>query len=75
MEDADVDALRLAGWTERSIWEATALIAFFNFSGRVEAASGLPHDQLAAVRHPPVGARPTHASPVKALLRSSRSPP
>lgn len=44
MEDADFDALREAGWEERGIYQATTLIAFFNFSGRMEAASGLPMD-------------------------------
>ena len=46
INDSDVDALRSAGWTNRGIWEATALIAFFNFSGRLEAASGLPYDPV-----------------------------
>jgi alkylhydroperoxidase family enzyme len=44
MEDADFDALREAGWDERGIYQATTMIAFFNFSGRMEAASGLPMD-------------------------------
>jgi uncharacterized peroxidase-related enzyme len=47
----DTDALREAGWSEDAIWEITALISFFNFSGRMEAASGLPPDQI------PEGAR------------------
>jgi alkylhydroperoxidase family enzyme len=47
----DTDALRKVGWSEREIWEITALTAFFNFSGRLEAASGLPPDQI------PEGAR------------------
>ena len=46
LEEADFDALRAVGWDERAIYEATALIAFFNFSGRMEAASGLPRDQV-----------------------------
>lgn len=46
IEDADIEALRAAGWSERGIWEATALTAFFNFSGRLEAASGLPRDEV-----------------------------
>jgi alkylhydroperoxidase family enzyme len=46
IEDADVDALRSAGWGERGIWDATALISFFNFTGRMEAAAGLPPDQV-----------------------------
>ena len=44
--DTDVDAVRDAGWSEDAIYEATALIAFFNFSGRLEAASGLPPDEV-----------------------------
>lgn len=44
MEDVDLDALRAAGWDERGVYQATALISFFNFSGRMEAASGLPMD-------------------------------
>ena len=46
--DTDVDALRKAGWNEDAIYEATALISFFNFSGRLEAASGLPPDKVPA---------------------------
>ena len=46
IEDADVAALHAAGWDERGIWEATALTAFFNFSGRMEAAAGLPQDEV-----------------------------
>ena len=48
IEDDDVDALRAAGWDERAIYEATALVAFFNMSGRLEAAAGLPLDQIPA---------------------------
>jgi alkylhydroperoxidase family enzyme len=43
-DDADFDALRAAGWDERGIYQATALISFLNFSGRMEAASGLSMD-------------------------------
>ena len=46
VEDADVDALRAAGWDERAIYEATALVSLFNCSGRMEAASGLPMDEV-----------------------------
>jgi uncharacterized peroxidase-related enzyme len=48
LDDADVEALRAVGWDERAIYEATALIALFNYSGRLEAASGLPLDQVPA---------------------------
>jgi alkylhydroperoxidase family enzyme len=42
----DTDKLKQAGWGEGDIWEITALISFFNFSGRLEAASGLPPDEI-----------------------------
>lgn len=51
LDDADIAALRAVGWDDRGIYEATALISFFNYSGRLEAASGLPLDQV------PAGAR------------------
>ncbi len=59
IEDSDVEALRAAGWDEQGIYEATALISFFNFSGRMEAASGLPMDEI------PGEARFPEASPGK----------
>ncbi len=46
VEDSDIEDLRVAGWDERGIYEATALTSFFNYSGRMEAASGLPMDQI-----------------------------
>ncbi|MDX1577641.1 MAG: hypothetical protein R3266_04115 [Gemmatimonadota bacterium] len=46
-----IATLERAGWDDRAIWEITALAAFFNFSGRLEAASGLPPDRI------PEGAR------------------
>ena len=42
----DIGSLKNVGWDECAIWEITALISFFNFSGRLEAASGLPPDQI-----------------------------
>jgi len=47
VEDADFDALRADSWDEDGIYQATVLISFFNFSGRLEAASGLPMDSAA----------------------------
>ncbi len=44
--DSDIDSLREAGWDEQGIYEATALISFFNMSGRIEAVSGLPPDEI-----------------------------
>lgn len=46
VDDSDIDALRSAGWDERGVYQATALISFFNFSGRMEAAAGLPMDRI-----------------------------
>ena len=46
VNEDDIGSLRTVGWSERAIWEITALISFFNFSGRLEAASGLPPDQI-----------------------------
>jgi uncharacterized protein YciW len=46
VEDSDVEDLRAAGWGEKGIYEATALISFFNYSGWLEAASGLPMDVM-----------------------------
>jgi len=44
----DIEKLREAGWSEGAIWKITALASFFNFSGRMEAASGLPPDEIPA---------------------------
>jgi alkylhydroperoxidase family enzyme len=57
VEDEDVEALREAGWDEEGIYEATALTSLFNYSGRMEAASGLPPDEV------PEGARMPEAVP------------
>jgi alkylhydroperoxidase family enzyme len=46
VEDSDIEELRAAGWDEKGIYEATALISMYNYSGRMEAASGLPMDQM-----------------------------
>jgi|SRR5215204_2768626 len=59
VEDSDIEDLRAAGWEEQGIYEATALISFFNCSGRLEAASGLPMDRI------PEGAQFPEATPGK----------
>ncbi len=59
VEDSDIEELRSAGWDERGIYEATALVSYFNFTGRMEAASGLPMDRI------PQGARFPEATPGK----------
>jgi hypothetical protein len=56
--DGDVEALRTARWDEDGIYDATALISFFNFSGRLEAASGLPPDEVPADATPPEARQP-----------------
>ena len=40
LEDSDVETLRAAGWDERGIYEATALVSFFNFTGRTGSRRG-----------------------------------
>lgn len=42
----DMEKLRASGWSDDAIWQITALASFFNFSGRMEAASGLPADVI-----------------------------
>jgi alkylhydroperoxidase family enzyme len=59
VEDSDIEELRSAGWEERGIYEATALVSYFNFTGRMEAASGLPMDRI------PEGAQFPEATPDK----------
>ena len=44
--EEDIASLGECGWDEREVWEITALTSFFNFSGRMEAASGLPPDEI-----------------------------
>lgn len=53
IDDADIEALQLAGLDQDAIYEATALIAFFNFSARLEAAAGLPAHDVPAAANPP----------------------
>src|SRR5579884_2952892 len=48
VEEADVDSLRQTGFDERAIWEATALVGFYNMIGRLELAAGLQPEQLPA---------------------------
>lgn len=48
VDEAAIEELRAAGWDEAGIHQATALIAFFNFTGRLEAAPGLPPDLIPA---------------------------
>jgi alkylhydroperoxidase family enzyme len=57
LEDSDVEALRDAGWDEQGVYEATALTSLFNYSGRMEAASGLLMDEI------PEGVRMPEAMP------------
>ena len=61
LNDQDIEALHTAGWDEDAVYEATALISFFNYSGRMEAAAGLPMDKV------PDGARLAEATPDHAL--------
>ncbi len=68
VDDADIEALRAAGWDEGGIWQATALVSFFNFSGRLEAAAGLPPDEV------PATARIKEAAPDERGANARRYP-
>lgn len=46
VDRADIESLKTVGWSDEAVWEATALTSFFNFSGRMEASSGLPPDEI-----------------------------
>jgi alkylhydroperoxidase family enzyme len=46
VEDQDIQELKNVDFDDDAIYEVTALISFYNFSGRMEAASGLPFDQI-----------------------------
>lgn len=48
VEQTDVDELREAGLDEQTIWEATALVGFYNMVGRLELAAGVPPDEIPA---------------------------
>jgi uncharacterized peroxidase-related enzyme len=41
IEDADREALRSAGFTERDIWDIAAVAGFFNMSNRVASATDM----------------------------------
>ncbi len=46
LDDGDFEDLREAGWDDRGVYDITALASLFNMSGRMEAASGLPPDEV-----------------------------
>jgi uncharacterized peroxidase-related enzyme len=41
VEDADREALRRAGFTDRDIWDIAAVTAFYNMSNRIAAATDM----------------------------------
>jgi len=48
VDQDDTEKLRKAGWSDEAAWQIAALASFFNFTGRMEAASGLPPDEIPA---------------------------
>ena len=48
VDESELAALRAVGWNDRDVWVITTLTAFFNFTGRMEAASSLPPDEIPA---------------------------
>ena len=46
IDEPDRQALRDAGWTDREIWDISAVAAFFNMSNRMSAATDKqPNDE------------------------------
>ena len=45
MKEADVDALREAGWTDRDILDITQIAAYFNYRARIADALGVELDE------------------------------
>jgi len=41
MEEADVDALRGAGWSDEEIHDACQVVAYFNFINRIADGLGV----------------------------------
>jgi len=70
IQGADIDEVRTAEWDEQAIYDEIALIAFYDMSGRMEAAAGLTPDQIPAdvlfpeaipdEREEPLSARPVN---------------
>ncbi len=46
LDDETFERLKDVGWDDDAVYEATALISFFNFTGRMEAATGMPLDEV-----------------------------
>jgi uncharacterized peroxidase-related enzyme len=50
IEDADRQALRNAGFSDRDIWDIASTVGFFNMSNRVAAATDMrPNDEYHAM--------------------------
>ncbi len=50
VDEADREALRQAGWSDRDIWDIAAIVAFFNMSNRMAAAIDMrPNREYAAM--------------------------
>ncbi len=50
VDEADREALRTAGWSDRDIWDIASVAAFFNMSNRVSAATDMrPNDEYHAL--------------------------
>ena len=64
-KDADVQALREAGWTDEQIWEATLETSFFAFFNRMADAYGLDY--------PKSGWKPPHTD--KSASSSAKQKP
>ena len=46
VEDADREALRRAGFTDRDIWDIAAVVGFFNMSNRIASATDMRPNEI-----------------------------
>lgn len=46
MDEAYIEKLRRAGWSDKANLGDDSPASVFNFRGRIEAASGLPPDEI-----------------------------
>ena len=63
MEEADRQALRRAGFSDRDIWDIAAVAAFYNMSNRLAAATDMrPNREYHFVMRTDAGGKPTAPS-------------
>ncbi len=77
-QDADVQAMRDAGWTDEQIWETTLEVGMFSLLNRMADAHGLDYPAsgwLPPQQRPPVTPTPDSASQSSVPSDAPKSPP